>query len=85
MKRLAKLLIGGTIVFAAVATGGITTAWARTNHALLVAVSEYPNLDEKFWLTGPRNDAELVRNFLLTNNFTKFEKDNVITLAEGTN
>ncbi|MEL7229407.1 MAG: hypothetical protein AAGK38_05800, partial [Pseudomonadota bacterium] len=37
---------------------------ARTNHALLVAVSDYPNLDEKFALTGPKNDAKLVRDYL---------------------
>ncbi|MEL7272123.1 MAG: caspase family protein [Pseudomonadota bacterium] len=56
---------------------------ARTNHALLVAVSDYPNLDEKFALTGPKNDAKLVRNYLTGNSFAPFKAGNIITLADG--
>ena len=55
----------------------------RTNHALLVAVSQYPNLDKDLWLSGPKNDAKLVRNFLLANRLVKFDESNVITLADG--
>lgn len=56
---------------------------ARTNHALLVAVSDYPNLDEKFALTGPKNDAKLVRDYLTGNSFAPFKAGNIITLADG--
>ena len=38
-----------------------TAAEARENYALIAAVSDYPNLDEKYWLKGPKNDAVLVR------------------------
>ena len=37
-------------------------AEARDNYALIAAVSDYPNLDEKYWLKGPKNDAVLVRD-----------------------
>ncbi|EFL89320.1 caspase family protein [Ahrensia sp. R2A130] len=83
MATLKKFVVGGTMALSVLITGTNDSAWARTNHALLVAVSDYPNLDKQFWLTGPRNDAQLVRSFLLTNNFTKFEPSNVITLADG--
>ena len=61
----------------------VNGATARTNHALLVAVSQYPNLDKDLWLSGPKNDAKLVRNFLLANRLVKFDESNVITLADG--
>ncbi|MEN0041834.1 MAG: caspase family protein [Pseudomonadota bacterium] len=83
MSRMSKLLIGGTMAFAVVSSTMMSNAWARTNHALLVAVSDYPNLEKRFWLTGPKNDAVLVRDFLLTNSFTPFKQDNIITLADG--
>ena len=34
--------------------------------ALLVGVSEYPNLDRAMWLEGPRNDVQMYREFLGT-------------------
>jgi hypothetical protein len=37
----------------------------KTYRALLVACTSYPNLPEKNWLVGPKNDAALVRDFLL--------------------
>lgn len=37
----------------------------KTYRALLVACTTYPNLPEKNWLVGPKNDAALVRDFLL--------------------
>ena len=40
-------------------------AAARTYHALLVACTDYPNLPQKNWLIGPKNDAALVRDYLL--------------------
>ena len=34
---------------------------------LLVACTDYPNLPQKNWLIGPKNDAALVRDYLLSN------------------
>jgi hypothetical protein len=84
------LLVGA----AAVTAGGVTTAmapaWAqsagaetRTNHALLVAVTAYPNLPPKATLVGPNNDAALVRDFLTASATAKFEPSNVTVLADG--
>ena len=55
----------------------------RTNHALLVAVTAYPNLPPKASLVGPNNDAALVREFLLNNAPVRFEPENVSVLADG--
>ncbi len=60
-----------------------TAAEARENYALIAAVSDYPNLDEKYWLKGPKNDAVLVRDFLLNNAPVKFEPQNITTLGSG--
>ncbi len=56
---------------------------ARENYALIAAVSDYPNLDEKYWLKGPKNDAVLVRDYLLNAAPVKFTPDNVTTLGSG--
>ena len=56
---------------------------ARENYALIAAASEYPNLDEKYWLKGPKNDAVLVRDYLLNAAPVKFQPDNVTTLGSG--
>ncbi|HZY67936.1 MAG TPA: caspase family protein, partial [Devosia sp.] len=58
-------------------------AAARDNYALIAAVSDYPNLEEKFWLKGPKNDAELVRDFLLTSAPVPFAPENITTLGSG--
>ncbi|MEO7222522.1 MAG: caspase family protein, partial [Devosia sp.] len=58
-------------------------AAARDNYALIAAVSDYPNLDEKYWLKGPKNDAVLVRDYLLTSSPVKFDAQNVTTLGSG--
>ncbi len=55
----------------------------RTYHALLVAVTAYPNLPPKASLVGPNNDASLVREFLLNNAPVTFEPQNVAVLADG--
>lgn len=61
-----------------------TTAQARENYALIVAASDYENLDQKYWLKGPKNDEALVRDFLLSpSNPVKFEPQNVVTLGSG--
>src|SRR3954466_8369039 len=61
----------------------VAGAAARENYALLVADSDYPNLDEKYWLKGPKNDEVLVRDYLLNNAPVKFAPQNVITLGSG--
>ncbi|MCB1467655.1 MAG: caspase family protein [Rhizobiaceae bacterium] len=67
-----------------VATGmTIATAEARTNRALIVAVTAYPNLPKKNWLVGPNHDAELVRDYLTTSSAELFDDENVIVLADG--
>lgn len=45
------------------------------NHALLVGVSEYPNLDESQWLKGPVNDVQLVKEVLTGERFGLAEKN----------
>lgn len=55
----------------------------KTYHALLVAVTKYPNLPPKVELVGPNHDAVLVRDFLLNNAPVKFEPANVTLLADN--
>lgn len=56
---------------------------ARENYALIVTASDYPNLKEKYWLKGPKNDAVLVRDYLLNAAPVKFLPQNVTTLGSG--
>ncbi|MEM6276286.1 MAG: caspase family protein [Pseudomonadota bacterium] len=53
------------------------------NFALLVGASTYTNLEERFWLTGPANDVDLVRTYLTTAAPVPFAEENVIALADG--
>lgn len=57
--------------------------YAATNHALIVGVSQYENLPEELWLKGPKNDAVLVRDFLIANETRRFEPANIQVLADG--
>lgn len=77
-KTLVMVAAGAALAFAPA-----TLAWARTNYALVVGVSKYPDLDEKLWLAGPRNDATMVRDFLESNTALQFSPDHVVTLADG--
>lgn len=54
-------------------------AWAATR-ALLVGVSEYPNLPPKFTLRGPRNDVQRLRSVLLRRGL---EPTAIQVLADG--
>jgi hypothetical protein len=58
-------------------------ALSRENHALIVGVSEYPNLAERFWLKGPANDARLIAEYLTSAAPVPFDPGNVILLADG--
>ncbi|WP_204112402.1 caspase family protein [Shimia biformata] len=74
MKRLSLAAILASSI-----AGG---AWAE-NFALLVGASTYDNLDERFWLTGPANDVDLVRTYLTTTAPVPFAPENVTVLADG--
>lgn len=58
-------------------------ALARENYALLIGASQYPNLDERYWLKGPANDVTLVRTWLTTQSPVPFPEDHVTVLADG--
>jgi hypothetical protein len=73
---LAPVCLLGTMVAAG-------TAEARENYALIVANSDYPNLDPKYWLKGPKNDETLVRDYLINNAPVKFAPQNVLALGSG--
>ena len=60
-----------------------TTVQARQNYALIIANSDYPNLPEKNWLKGPKNDEALVRDYLLHSAPVKFAPENVVALGSG--
>lgn len=83
------LLRGTTAIFAGLhlMPGTVRTASAsqpdRTNYALLVAATEYPNLPPNATLVGPNNDAQLVRDYLLGSAPIRFEPANVVLLADG--
>ncbi len=63
---------------------GATTVQARENYALIVAASDYENLDQKYWLKGPKNDETLVRDFLLSPaSPVAFDAKNVVSLGTG--
>jgi hypothetical protein len=80
-KRMRALLALAPICFLGAMVASPVAA--RENYALIAAVSEYPNLAEKYWLKGPVNDAVLVRDYLLTSAPVKFEADNITTLGSG--
>jgi len=84
------LLVGASALTAAGTLSFRAFAASRTYHALLVACTDYPNLPQKNWLIGPKNDAGLVRDYLLKNTPApvKFAAENVTLLAkdvEGAN
>ena len=58
-------------------------ALARENYALLIGANEYRNLDERWWLNGPKNDVEMVRDYLLTEAPVPFAADHVTMLTDG--
>lgn len=58
-------------------------ALARDNYALLIGANEYRNLDERWWLNGPKNDVALVRDYLISDAPVAFPADHVTVLADG--
>ncbi|MCB6179593.1 caspase family protein [Rhodobacter sp. Har01] len=59
-------------------------AAARENYAILIAANDYQNLDERWWLKGPRNDVDLVATYLTTEAPVPFAPENVTVLTDGT-
>jgi hypothetical protein len=80
-----RAVLAGTTALAAsgLALPRIAGAQARTNHALLIACTAYPNLPPKVALIGPNHDAVLVLDYLLNNAPVRFEPQNVAVLADG--
>jgi hypothetical protein len=78
------LIRAGGLLLAAGLAAFCADAQARTNRALIVGVSEYPNLPRGDWLEGPANDAALVRDFLVANPTAPFAAADVTVLASNT-
>ncbi len=72
-----KLLLSTTLTLCAM------PALARENYALLIGANEYVNLDERWWLNGPKNDVLMVRDYLLTEAPVPFVADHVTMLTDG--
>jgi hypothetical protein len=79
----ARPLLAVAALAGLMASTTLTDALARTNHALLVAVTAYPNLPPRAALVGPNHDARLVRDYLTTGAPVPFERTNVTLLADG--
>lgn len=73
---LRKLLLGSALTLASL------PALARENYALVVAAADYVNLDERWWLVGPKNDADLVSTYLLSDAPVPFAPENVVVLSD---
>lgn len=82
MRKISKALYTGAVVLVTASLGAFG-AFAQTNHALIVGVSKYENLPEDLWLAGPKNDAVLVRDFLISNISRPFDEANIQILADG--
>jgi hypothetical protein len=84
IKMTRRTLLVGTSALAAATVPFRVLAAARTYHALLVACTEYPNLPQRNWLVGPKNDAGLVHEYLLKNapDPVRFAPENVTLLAK---
>lgn len=75
-----RALLCALILWLAAALPG---AAERVNHALLIGVDRYPELDERFWLKGPSNDVALARDFLLSAAPVPFRPEDVVVLSDG--
>lgn len=58
-------------------------AAARENYALLIGANEYRNLDERWWLNGPKNDVEMVHDYLVSEAPVPFAEANITVLTDG--
>jgi hypothetical protein len=76
-----RRLLAAATVLAGASALLVQGAEARTNYAVLVGVTHYPNVQGAD-LIGPRNDAMLVRDYLTTRAPVPFDPQNVTVLAE---
>ena len=81
-RRIGRGIIAAGLVFLGTSVFAALPAQARTNHALLVAVTKYPNVQGAD-LEGPNNDARLVRQYLTASAPIAFAPENVTLLADG--
>jgi uncharacterized caspase-like protein len=77
MMMLRKLLLTSALAFCAL------PAVARENYALLIGANEYQNLEERWWLNGPSNDVQLVRDYLTKDAPVPFVAENVTMLTDN--
>lgn len=68
-------------LFAILAVG--LDAQASTGYALIVGVSHYSSLDERFQLDGPKYDAQMVAAYLKKQRSGLFKQDHIQVLADG--
>src|SRR4051812_8181998 len=80
-RRLMSMLALATVCFLGAMVA--TEAQAGENYALIVAASDYPNLDPKYWLKGPKNDEALIKDYLINSAPVKFEPQHVTALGSG--
>ncbi len=80
-RRMRLLLALAPVCF--IGTMIAAPAVAGENYALIVTASDYPNLDQKYWLKGPKNDGALVRDYLVNAAPVKFAPQNVTLLGSG--
>ncbi len=55
------------------------------DHALLIGVSDYPNLPRRLWLRAPGNDVALMRETLLARGFAPERVRQLVSRAGGAN
>jgi hypothetical protein len=79
--RPPKVVLGIMLVVVCLHANSPDSALAAPQHyALLVGVTQYPHLPRNYWLKGPANDVELMRD-LLTIRFA-FMADRITVLKE---
>lgn len=76
----AAVAAGGALALGARADAE-TGQTARRNHALIVAVTQYPDLLPEDWLEGPNNDALFAYDYLLGDAPVAFAPEDVTVLA----
>lgn len=54
-----------------------------TDHALLIGVSDYPNLPKRLWLRAPGNDVALMHEALIARGFKPADMHRLVSRAGG--
>jgi hypothetical protein len=81
MKKTCMTIARATLFLSAVlALLAMPTVHAREMRALIIGVSDYPNLDKEQWLEGPRNDAARMQEVLQRRGFAA---NRISVLADG--